>query len=114
MVAAAPALCAVCGNHELYKKKNFPHRLGMTILIGACLGFLVMMYRHDPFWAWAVLLGSAALDGLLYLWVGDALVCYRCGAHYYGVVPGPQHRPFELTSGERYRQERLRREQLKQ
>jgi DNA-directed RNA polymerase subunit RPC12/RpoP len=109
----APGRCAVCGNHELYKKKNFPHWLGMIILTAACIGFLVLMYQHDPYWAWAVLLGSAAFDGLLYLWVGDALVCYRCGAHYYGIVPGPEHRPFELTIGERYRQERLRREQLK-
>jgi hypothetical protein len=109
----APGRCAVCGNHELYKKKNFPHWLGMAILTVACVGFLVMMYRHDPYWAWAVLLGSAAFDGLLYLWVGDALVCYRCGAHYYGVAPTSAHRPFELTIGERYRQERLRREQMK-
>jgi hypothetical protein len=46
--------------------------------------------------------------------VGDALVCYRCNAHYRGLAASPEHRPFELVIGERYRQERIRREQLKQ
>jgi len=106
--------CGVCGNHELYRKKDFPHWLGLTILTVACLTFLAGNYLYQQWWAWAVLLGSAAFDGLLYLWVGDALVCYRCGAHYRGVPPGPEHRPHELALAERFRQERLRREQLKQ
>ena len=45
--------------------------------------------------------------------VGDAIVCYRCGAHHKGLEASPSHQPFELTVGERYRQERIRREQLK-
>ncbi|HXG09897.1 MAG TPA: hypothetical protein VNK04_08925 [Gemmataceae bacterium] len=106
-------LCASCGNHELYKKKDFPHWLGISILTAACLAFLVLMGLYRPWWAWAVLLGSAAFDGLLYLWVGDVVVCYRCGAEYRGFPPNPGHGPFELGIGERYRQERIRREQLK-
>jgi hypothetical protein len=109
-----PTICTICSNHELYKKKNFPHWLGLAILTAACVGFLVLMYRFEVGWAWVVLLGSAAFDGLLYLWVGDVIVCYRCAAHYYGIQPGPEHKPFELVVGERYRQERLRREQFKQ
>lgn len=111
---AAPTTCAICGNHELYRQKNFPHWLGMTILIAACAGFLFFMYRFDTWLAWAVLLGSAAFDGLLYLCVGDAVVCYRCGAHYTGTTPAAEHEPHNLATSERYRQERLRREELKQ
>ena len=62
--------------------------------------------------SWAILIGSALFDGLLYLWVGDVVVCYRCGAHYRDLPPGEEFRPFELGIGERYRQERLRREEL--
>jgi hypothetical protein len=105
--------CAVCGNAELYRKKDFPHWLGMTILAVACLAFLGLMGLHRPWLAWAVLLGSAAFDGLLYLWVRDAVVCYRCGAEYRGLPANPEHGPFELGIGERYRQERIRRERLK-
>ena len=99
--------CAACGNGELYKKKGFPHWLGLSVLTAACVGFLVLnAYRHQ-WWAWAVLLGSALIDGLLYLAVRDVVVCYRCGAEHRGLGHSG-NKPFELTVHERYRQERLR------
>jgi hypothetical protein len=106
--------CAICGNHEFYKKKDFPHWLGLTILAGACLGFIVCNALYWQWLAWMVLIGSAAFDGLFYLAVADALVCYRCGAHYRGLPAGSMHKPFELGVAERYRQERSRREQLQE
>jgi hypothetical protein len=105
--------CAVCGNAEMYRKKDFPHWLGLLILAGASLAFLGLMAIYQPLWAWAVLLGSAAFDALLFFGVGDAVVCYRCGAEYRQFPVNPAHEPFELTIGERYRQERNRREQLR-
>lgn len=104
--------CVVCGNRELYKKKDFPHWLGMTILLGACLASVFTYGWYEKWWTWAILLGSALVDGLLYLSVGDAVVCYGCGAHYRGFQPTSHHRPHELVVAERYRQERLRKERL--
>lgn len=104
--------CAVCGNHELYKKKDFPHVLGMTILVAACVGSVISHWLYFPRVTWAILIGSALVDGLLYLWVGDVVVCYRCNAHHRGYAPSEEHRPHELTVAERYRQERIRREQV--
>lgn len=113
----APAIesletCAICGNTELYKKKDFPHWLGMSILVGACAAFLVVNAYRYQWLAWAILLGSAVFDGLLYLCVGDATVCYRCGAHYRGFAASEGQKPYDLGIAERYRQERIRREQL--
>ena len=104
-------VCAICGNAELYKKKGFPHWLGMTILAGACLTFLILNLVYQQWWGLLVLLGSAVIDGLLYLWVPDVVVCYRCGAHHSGLPSTQTFQPFELVIGERYRQERIRREQ---
>ncbi len=101
--------CPICGNAELYKKKNFPHWLGLSILVGASLGFVILNAFYLPTLAWSVLIGSAIVDGLLYLTVGDAIVCYRCGAHIGGLPSGSHHQPFELVVAERYRQERIRR-----
>jgi hypothetical protein len=111
--AVDPALtsCPLCGNHELYKKKDFPHWLGMTILVVACLASVFTYGWYEKWLTWAILIGSAVLDGLLFLWVGDAIVCYRCGGTCRGFQPTDVHQPFELTIAERYRQERLRREQ---
>lgn len=102
--------CAACGNAELFRKKDFPHWLGLAILTVACAASIIPYWLYHQWWAWAILLGSALLDGLLYLWVGDVVVCYRCDAHHRGVPPQSGHQPFELTIQERYRQERLRRE----
>ena len=107
-------VCAVCGNHELYKKKDFPHTLGMAVLVGAFLASTITYYLYNNVLTWGILLGSAAFDGILYLLVKDVIVCYRCGAEHRGVPTGPEHRPFELTIHERYRQERLRKEQIGQ
>jgi len=104
--------CVVCGNGELYKKKYFPHWLGMTILTVACLGSIIPYWLYHQWWTWIILIGSALIDGVLYLMVGDVIVCYRCQAHYRGVPASEAHKPFELGIGERYRQERIRREQL--
>jgi hypothetical protein len=106
--------CAICSNPELYKKKNFPHWLGMTILVVACGTSVFTYFWYEKWLTWAILMGSAAIDGLLYLSVGDAVVCYRCGAQHTGSVPTHAHRPFELATGERYRQEKIRAEQIKQ
>jgi hypothetical protein len=111
--ATSPHVCAICGNTELYKKKGFPHWLGLTILGAACLTFLVLNLLYLQWWAWAALIGSAVFDGLLYLWVPDVVVCYRCDAHHSGIASTLDYPPFELVIAERYRQERIRREQRK-
>ena len=104
--------CANCGNQELYRKKAFPQWLGLTILTIACVGFLITNAYYHQWWAWSILIGSAVIDGLLYLWVGDVVVCYRCETFRHSSLPVDSHEPFDLGIAERYRQERLRREQF--
>jgi hypothetical protein len=103
--------CGVCACPELYRRKDFPQWLGLSLLTVACAAFFVLQILYRPAWAWAILLGSAAFDGLLYSYVGDVVVCYRCGAQHRG-IPSRRFDPFELATAERYRQERLRREQM--
>ena len=112
--AAEPTLptCAACGNHELYKKKDFPHWLGMTILVVALILSTVTYYSYHKWWSWSFLIGSAIIDGVMYLMVGDVIVCYRCDAHHRGVATNAAHQPFEITIGERFRQEKIRRERM--
>jgi hypothetical protein len=104
---ALPA-CLICGSPDLYRQKDFPHGLGMAILVLACLTSTVTYGLHLFYVTWAILIGSALFDGLLYLWVKDVVVCYSCHARFRGVTADPPHPPFELTVHERYRQERLR------
>jgi len=105
-------VCAICGGRELYKKKNFPHTLGLTILTIACVVSFITYLNYEKILTWAILGGTALFDVVLFLWVGDAVVCYKCGAVHTQFTPGPEHHPFDLGISERYRQERIRREQL--
>lgn len=110
----ALSACPICGNREIYKKKDFPHWLGLTILTVACLAFLLAnAYRHQ--WlAWAILIGSAIFDGALYLLVGDVSVCYRCAAHFRHFPASAGHPPYDLGIAERYRQEKIRLAQMQE
>ena len=110
---ALPA-CAACGCTDLYRKKDFPQTLGMTILLAALAGSTISWLYYDWWLTWAILIGSAAFDGILYLLVKDVVVCYRCDGEHRGVLVDPErHTPFELTTYERYRQEKLRKEAVR-
>jgi DNA-directed RNA polymerase subunit RPC12/RpoP len=113
--AAEPKVsaCAACGNRELYKQKDFPHRIGMLILVVPLIVSLYTYLMYEKWLTYAILIGSAIVDGALYLWVGDAVVCYRCGAYHKGFPSDADHHPFEIAIGERYRQERLRKERIR-
>jgi hypothetical protein len=104
---AVPSCCRVCGNAQLYKKKDFPHTLGLTILTLACVASTISYALYDKWLTWAILIGSAAIDGILYLLVKDVVVCYRCQAHHRGIPAGSPVPPFDLVIGERYRQEQI-------
>jgi hypothetical protein len=104
--------CRVCGNTELYVQKAFAHWLGMSLIVVASVGFIVAMYMYHLYIAWGILIGSALIDVVLYLMMGNMTVCYRCRAQYQGFPVNPEHKSFDLAVGERYRQEKLRRQQL--
>jgi hypothetical protein len=102
-----PSCCHVCGCSDLYKKKDFPHSLGLAILFLACVASTITYGLYDKWLTWAILIGSAAFDGLLYLLVKDVVVCYRCQAHHRGIAPGSPVPLFDLAIGERYRQQQI-------
>jgi hypothetical protein len=102
--------CQFCGETEVYVQKDFPHWLGLSILLAAVVASFVAYAYHLVFWTWVILIGSALVDGLLFWIVGNVTVCYRCLAQHRDYPPNPDHKPFDLGVGEKYRQERLRRQ----
>jgi len=108
--ADSAPICLRCGNAELYVQKDFSHALGLGILATAC-GLSVVTFALD--WivtTWAILIGSALVDALLYLMVGDVVLCYRCGTQFRNISRYAGVKPFDLATAERYRREKLRRE----
>ena len=102
--------CVICRSHDLFIRKDFPQRLGVIIVVAGSLASCYAWYRHALFLTFGILFITAAIDVLLYLLVRDAIVCYRCGAHYRGYDDDDSHTPFNLEIHERYRQEAARQE----
>jgi len=106
--------CPICATADLYVQKDFPHRLGLTIVVIGSLVSSVAWYHYQYPLAIGILLVTAFLDLCLYYAIGDVVVCYRCLAQFRGVERSANQQPFDLGVGERYRQERLRLEKLRQ
>ncbi|MDG3005379.1 hypothetical protein [Paludisphaera mucosa] len=113
--SGGPVACPSCGSADLYVRKDFPQSLGLVIVVVGFAASTVFWYYERALSAYGVLGASLLLDLALYRWVPDVLVCYRCGSQLRGpgVNPGRRFRSFDLALGERYRQERLRSQDLR-
>lgn len=107
--------CPWCSTADLYIQKDFPQGLGLFIVIVGFAISTVFWYLEMPLFTYLVLLASALLDMVLYYRVADVTICYRCLSQVRGEGSSPEGRfhPFDLAVGERYRQERLRIEELR-
>jgi hypothetical protein len=115
MAGGQLSACPWCATEDLYSQKDFPQGMGLGIVIA---GFVVSTYfwwQLMPIAAFAVLLASAALDLALFYLVPEVTICYRCLSQFRGDGSNVSVRfkPFDLAVGERYRQERLRIEELR-
>jgi hypothetical protein len=108
--------CPACMTTDLYVQKDFPQGLGLFIVVVGFAISTVFWYYEMPIPAYLVLVASGLLDLMMYHLVGDVTICYRCLCQLRGAGsnPGNRYRPFDLAIGERYRQERIRAEQLRE
>lgn len=100
--------CLVCPSRELYKRKNFPQRIGVTIAIVGFALSCIPWYYHNWYATFAILFATALLDAALYLFTDDLLQCYRCHAQYREVANVADHSDFSLEVHEKFRQEAAR------
>jgi len=100
--------CLACPSTDLFIRKDFPQRLGVLIVVLGFAASCVSWYFHWIYTTFAILFATALIDGALYALVGNALICYRCGAVYRDLPGMEEHGGFELETHERYRQEKVR------
>lgn len=107
--------CAWCATDDLYIQKDFPQGLGLLIVVVGFAISTVFWFYEMPIATYLVLLASALIDMILYYRVPDVTICYRCLGQYRGAGAGGggRFKPFDLAVGERYRQERMRVEELR-
>jgi ribosomal protein L40E len=108
--------CPWCLTTDLYIQKDFPQALGLLIVMLQIGISTVFWYYEKPIETFAVLLGFTLLDWALYPRVPDVTICYRCGCQIRGGGSDGDGRfhPFDQAIGERYRQERIRAQELRE
>jgi hypothetical protein len=80
--------CGACGGRAFWLKENFRSEYGCLILIVAAV-FMDATYQLS-------LPAAVLLDFVLYQFLGDVAVCYRCKAEVRGTPRNPAHRAFDL------------------
>jgi DNA-directed RNA polymerase subunit RPC12/RpoP len=100
--------CVVCPSTELFVRKDFSQRLGVTIIVVGFIASSVAWAYHQSVLSLAILIGTALIDAALYLVTGNVLTCYRCHSEYRDVTEWGTHPGFELEVHERYRQQEAR------
>lgn len=98
------ARCLVCPSTDLFVRKDFPQRLGVGLVALGILGSSITWYYTLVYWTFGILFATALIDVLLYVLVGDSLMCYRCHAEYRQVEGLERHGAFNLETHERHRQ----------
>lgn len=96
--------CLVCPSTDLFVRKDFPQRLGVGLVVVGIVGSSIYWYHGDVIMTFGILFATALIDVLLYMFVGDALMCYRCQAQYRSVAEMDSHGQFDLETHEKYRQ----------
>jgi DNA-directed RNA polymerase subunit RPC12/RpoP len=96
--------CLACPSKELYARKDFPQRLGVALVVLGFIGSSIAWANYQVLWSFAILFGTALVDLLLYIVMGESLTCYRCGAQYRGFEEIELHGGFDLETHERHRQ----------
>ena len=106
-----PGSCVICGCEDLWRQKDFPQFVGLLFVAVGAIISSIFWYYHEPVFALGTLMGFALIDLLLYTFMKDMLVCYRCRARHRRTNPQDEISGFDLEIAERYRQQDLRMKQ---
>ncbi len=94
--------CAVCDCSTVYVQKDFNRTLGVSIFVAGAILFLLCAWKNRLVEGTLVWAAFVVADGLLYKFLPDVTICYKCHAQYRDVAPNTDNQPFELGLAEKY------------
>ncbi len=94
--------CAVCDCNTVYVQKDFNRTLGVSIFVAGAILFLLCAWKNRLVEGTLVWAAFVLADGLLYKFLSDVTICYKCYAQYREVASNPDNQPFELGLAEKY------------
>ena len=76
--------CPLCEGADFYTRKDFDPALGVTVVIIGALVSAALYWFGLDLAAYGVLAGAVLMDLVIYQWLGDVTVCYRCHTEFRG------------------------------
>lgn len=96
--AAELRQCPICEAAHLYIQKDFPKKIGISIVTLA--GIITILWDHRYYIA---LILTAIIDFLIYQKCPNLTKCYLCKTEFRGYTPIEKREGFDLNIHERYR-----------
>lgn len=95
--------CPVCACRQLFRRRDFPQGLGLTmVIVAGFLSVVLFAFRHVTA-AIVVLALAVLIDGVIWFFTGECVVCYRCRSEFRGEEISPEVESWEIEIGEKYR-----------
>jgi hypothetical protein len=94
--------CVMCDCHKVYVQKDFNRGLGVAIFLAGALLFLICAWKNRLVEGTLVWAAFAVADGLLYKFLPDVTICYKCHTQYRGFAANPDNQAFELGLAEKF------------
>lgn len=94
--------CAICGLDKLYEQKDFNRAFGITLFIVAAIACVILCWKNLVIWGYGVLVLAAIVDFVLYKFLSNVVICYRCSSQYRKYSTKSEVPQFELGLLEKY------------
>jgi uncharacterized protein YbaR (Trm112 family) len=94
--------CAICGLDKLYEQKDFNRTFGITLFLVAAVICVVLCWKNLVIWGYGVLVAAAVFDFLLYRYLSNVVICYRCHSQYRKYSSKSEIPAFELGLLEKF------------
>ncbi|MCG3149926.1 MAG: hypothetical protein PCFJNLEI_03393 [Verrucomicrobiae bacterium] len=94
--------CLICDCPQVYVQKDFNRTVGVSIFIAGAILFLICAWFNrliEGTLVWAVF---TVADALLYKFLPNVTICYKCQAQYRDFSENPNNTAFELGLAEKY------------
>jgi hypothetical protein len=96
--------CPKCDGNEFYEQKDFNRNLGMAIIVAGALGMLIMIaLGHEAYTAYIFLGAAVVVDWILYQFIANVIVCYKCDSVFKGIKFPEKTGEFSLETHDGYR-----------
>lgn len=94
--------CVMCDCPQVYVQKDFNRALGVSIFCAGAVLFLVCAWFNRLVEGTLVWAAFVVADGLLYKFLPDVTICYKCHTQYREFTSNPSNQAFELGLAEKY------------